>query len=135
MTPKTCTAILKRDGRVVGESTFTLDDAVAAGLGQKKNYQTYPARMLWARASTNVIRDWAPSVAVGLVTEEEVDAEQPDAIDGDYVEMDTAAQYEAEQAILADAEALAADQEPPERYASEAAERIAAQEAAQTGGA
>jgi len=121
MTAETCTAVLKRDGKVVGESTFTIQDAIAAGLGDKDNYKRYPARMLWARASTNVIRDWAPSVAVGLVTEEEIDAEQP-VYDGEYVELDQSEQYEAEQKILSDAEALERNEDLDAQAAAAAAD-------------
>lgn len=100
LSPTSCTAVLSRDGVVVGESTFTIDDAKAADLLKKDNYQRYPARMLWARASTNVIRDYAPSVAVGIVTDEEIDANQAD-YDGPLqhdLELDANEQYDAEQA-------------------------------------
>jgi hypothetical protein len=69
-----CTAVLTdRDtGEVVGEATFTMDDARKAGLVKDKSgWQRYPARMLWARASKFVIDDYAPEVSMGLVLEDE----------------------------------------------------------------
>jgi hypothetical protein len=70
----TCTAIVvrKRTGEVVGRSTFTIDDAKRAGLvRQGSNWQSYPGRMLWARASTFAIRDYLPEIGIGLGAEDE----------------------------------------------------------------
>lgn len=71
-TEETCTAELWRGDEKLGEATFTLNDAKRAGLIRDRSaWTTHPARMLWARASANVIKDFAPAVALGLVTEEE----------------------------------------------------------------
>jgi len=102
----TCTAILYRGANVLGESTFTLEQAKQAGLAGKTNWRTYPGRMLWARASTNVIRDYAPAVAVGLVTAEEVADKVEPAVFGetsdeiDWPDDDQPDLYEAEQEQL-----------------------------------
>jgi len=73
-TPETCTAVLLdlSSGEELGAATFTLKDAKAAGLIRNGSaWQTHPARMLWARASKNVIVDFAPAVALGIMLEDE----------------------------------------------------------------
>jgi len=68
----TCTAVLFKDGKELGRATFTLDDAKNAGLANRGAWKTHPARMLWARASKNVIVDFAPGVALGIALDDEV---------------------------------------------------------------
>ena len=72
---KTCTAyVYVRDtGQLVGEHTFTIEMAKTAGLAGKDNWQKYPDRMLWARASKYALQDGAPEVTLGLVTEDEAE--------------------------------------------------------------
>jgi len=68
-----CTAVLFKDGKELGRATFTLDDARKAGLIRDRSpWKTHPARMLWARASKNVIVDFAPGVALGIALDDEV---------------------------------------------------------------
>lgn len=140
-TAESCTAVLYRtitglggkSEREIGRSTFTLEDAERAGLLGKTNYQRYPARMLWARASTNVIRDYASAVAVGIVTEEELDEMQADApvVEAEFSEeptpqetpLDEAAQFEAEREMAAEA-AAAADRDLAEAANAERAEDL-----------
>jgi hypothetical protein len=70
---KACTAELHTDtGTFIGDFTYTIEMAQAAGLASKDNWKKNPARMLWARASTNVIRDYAPGVALGIGTTDEI---------------------------------------------------------------
>ena len=104
-TDESCTArIVAGDGRIVGESTFTLEQARKAGLiRQGSPWTTHPARMLWARASKNAIVDFAPEIALGIALDDElqeIDA-PPDLVDdeivfGDPVEagLDAAEEYE-----------------------------------------
>lgn len=70
-----CTAVIRNGtGTELGRATFTLEDARRAHLIRERSaWITHPARMLWARASANVIYDFAPHVALGMVTEEEAD--------------------------------------------------------------
>lgn len=71
---KTCTAALREreSGELVGEYTFTIEDARKAGLVKEKSgWERYPARMLWARASKYVIDDNAPEASLGLLLEDE----------------------------------------------------------------
>ena len=70
------TAVLveTRTGTIVGETTYTIEDARQAGLVRSGGgYVTNPERMLWARASKRVVDDFAPQVSLGLVTPEEQD--------------------------------------------------------------
>jgi hypothetical protein len=85
-TDESCTAVLVRasTGETLGASTFTIDDAKRAGLVRSGSaWTTYPARMLWARASSHVLTDYAPEIVLGMQTEDEareVYARQPEPI-------------------------------------------------------
>lgn len=71
---KTCTAALyeRASGELVGEYTFTIEDARKASLVKEKSgWERYPARMLWARASKYVIDDNVPEASLGLLLEDE----------------------------------------------------------------
>jgi len=50
----------------VGTSTFTMDDAKAAGLTNKDNWKKYPRNMLFARAISNGQKWFAPDVYNGV---------------------------------------------------------------------
>lgn len=82
-TDEACTAALveEKTGQELGRSTYTIEQAKRAGLiRDKSTWQTYPSRMLWARASKYVIDDYAPEVSLGLKTFdelEEIDQEPP----------------------------------------------------------
>lgn len=70
-TSATCT--LTRDGKPVGSSTYTIDDAKTAGLVGKDNWKKNPKAMLVARATAQTMRWHAPDVMVGVFTEDEID--------------------------------------------------------------
>ena len=98
-----CTAqLISRDtGQVLGEATYTMEDARRAGLAGKDNYKRNPARMMWARAPGNVIKDFAPEVALGMVTDEEAPEVLGDVDDIDFdvipaSPIDQTDEYEAE---------------------------------------
>lgn len=136
-----CTATLFKGETRIGDATFTMEDAKRAGLIRDRSaWKTYPQRMLWARASAFVIRDYASHVAVGIITREELEV---GTIDGEAIELhdepvdetqaseddplqrepdlDEQARWEAEQALAAEA-AEAADADPdPEPAADEGA--------------
>ena len=65
---ETCTAELFDDeGRRLGSSTFTLAQAKAAGLVRARSaWETFPDRMLWARAAKYLLDDYAPGLMHGL---------------------------------------------------------------------
>lgn len=50
----------------VGTSTFTMKDAIAAGLASKDNWKKYPRNMLFARAIANGQKWYAPDVFNGV---------------------------------------------------------------------
>lgn len=84
-TDAACTAILfDPAGEEVARETFTIDQARSAGLVKPKSaWETWPARMLWARASSNVIRDYVPEVGLGVGIIEEAG----DWIEGEAIEI------------------------------------------------
>lgn len=60
--PLGCTIAILRYGEVIGEASFTMDDAERAGLAQKHNYKSYPEDMFFAKAITRAQRRYAPDV-------------------------------------------------------------------------
>jgi hypothetical protein len=57
-----CTIAILRDGEVIGEASFAMDDAARAGLAGKHNYQAYPEDMFFAKAITRAQRRFAPDI-------------------------------------------------------------------------
>lgn len=49
----------------VGETTFSLDDARAAGLANRSVWKSYPTNMLFARALSNAVAFFAPETTYG----------------------------------------------------------------------
>ena len=91
---ESCTAVLVRasTGEQLGSSTFTIDDARRAGLIRAGSaWQTYPARMLWARASAHVLTDYAPEIVLGMQTEDE--AREVYALEPEPIGIDRAYSY------------------------------------------
>jgi len=89
------TAVLTKGDVELGRSTFTLEDAKRAGLIRARSpWETHPGRMCWARASKNVIQDYAPGVALGLSLDDEVSefnrpaANEPIVVHADYIDAD-----------------------------------------------
>ena len=61
--------------KVIGVSAFRLGDAIKAGIGGKDVWKKYPRNMLFARAMSNGVRWFCPSIFGGpLYTPEELDA-------------------------------------------------------------
>lgn len=60
------------DGEMVGESSYTLDEARLAGLLGKKNWQGHAKWMLYWRAFAGGSRMYAPEVAFAVYTPEEL---------------------------------------------------------------
>lgn len=64
---KACTVRAeRRDGLSSVEVTYSMADAQAAGLTNKKNWRTSPKQMLHARATAMAIRAVAPDIALGI---------------------------------------------------------------------
>lgn len=54
-------------GEVIGEVTYTLEDAKRAGLAGKDNWKKNPGDMLVARATTRAVRRFVPEIMVGAI--------------------------------------------------------------------
>jgi hypothetical protein len=74
LTDKVCDLVFFEDGKEVGHSIFTLEDARKAGT---KNLDKYPRNMLFARAMSNGARWFAPDIFGGApaYTPEELGAD------------------------------------------------------------
>ena len=62
---KDCELAWFEDGKQVGTSSFTWDEAKAAGLTEKDNWKKYPSDMLFARAISRGARRFAPGIFGG----------------------------------------------------------------------
>lgn len=60
-----CILEWRENGHMVGQSSFTLTEAQAAGLAGKDNWKKYPSDMLFARALTRGARRYAPGIFGG----------------------------------------------------------------------
>jgi len=83
-----CDLTFYEDGKEVGHSTFTLEDAKKAGTS---NLDKFPRNMLFARAMSNGVRWYCPDVTNGnaVYTPEELGAdvdEDGNVIEGSYSE-------------------------------------------------
>ena len=77
-TDDSCTAaVVDKDGRELGDATYTLAMAKREGRSGA-NWTTYPDRMMWARASKRALDDFAPWVTLGVIVAE-------DALEGEVV--------------------------------------------------
>lgn len=124
---ESCSVEFYQGSESLGISTFTLEDAKAAGYASKQNYRQTPRNMLFARALSNGVRWYTPDVfAAPVYVPEEFGSE------GDAVEVDVArVEQPAESRVLeaarpapvkveavakepAKAEAVDSDEFPPE---------------------
>jgi hypothetical protein len=85
-----CTAILETElGAPVGTCTFTMEQAKKAGLVRPgSSWETWPERMLWARASKRVLDDFAPHVTLGIWEADEAAEITGDAEHADWSPVD-----------------------------------------------
>ena len=60
-----CELVWFEDGKQVGVSSFTLDEAKTAGLTDKDNWRKFPSDMLFARAISRGARRFAPGIFGG----------------------------------------------------------------------
>ena len=74
------------DGQVVGETSFTVEDAERAGLTKKFNWKSYPEDMCFARALTRGARRFCGDVFLGsvYVAEELEPVEKPQNFGGGH---------------------------------------------------
>src|SRR5262249_13171352 len=80
-TQHSVTAAIFEGGKELGRTTFTLEMAKRAGIVGGVNWQKYPQRMLWARASKYVIDDYAAHVTIGIMSEEEAETLEAEVIE------------------------------------------------------
>jgi hypothetical protein len=81
-----CILAWYENGKPVGESSFTIQEANAAGQTGKQTWKAYPSDMLFARALTRGARRYAPGIFGGapVYTPEELDVDTDE--DGHVVE-------------------------------------------------
>jgi hypothetical protein len=60
-----CVIDFIESGEIVGESSFSMDDAKQAGLASSENYRKYPKNMLFSRAISNGAKWFCPDVFGG----------------------------------------------------------------------
>jgi hypothetical protein len=72
----------RRTGTHVFTVTWTMDDARKAGIAGNPAYAKYPRQMLFARASSELVRQMCPEVTGGIVmfAEEAIDADPTDTL-------------------------------------------------------
>ena len=72
-----CEITWYEDGKISGNSSFTIEEAKAAGLTGKDNWNKFPSDMLFARAITRGARRFAPGIFGGspVYTPEELGAD------------------------------------------------------------
>lgn len=82
-----CEIAFQLDGKLIGISEFTLEDAKRAGVYRGENWQRYPRNMLFARALTNGAKWYCPDIMNGplpIQTMEEADLpELPEPVEGE----------------------------------------------------
>lgn len=90
LTDKVCRIQFYEDGKPVGESSFTMDDAKKAGLGGA-NWTGYARNMLFARALSNGAKWYCPDAFSGTTPYTREEIEQDGTIEElPTVEVDTA---------------------------------------------
>ena len=86
-----CTLEWYQNGNKVGEDSFTMKEAQAAGLTGKDNWKKYPSDMLFARAISRGARRFAPGIFGGspVYTPDEmgVDTDEDGYIEAQVVEV------------------------------------------------
>jgi len=97
-TAEVCRIKFLEGNQEVGVSSFTMDDAKAAGLATKDNWKKYPRNMLFARAIANGQKWYAPDVFNGVTvyTPDEMGASVDD--EGNIIEAEVTQPMTYEQA-------------------------------------
>ena len=86
---ESCVIVFYQGGEKIGESSFTVADAKAAGLTGNATWTKFPRNMLFARAISNGARWYCPDIFNGPVyTPEELGADV-EIIEGEAVVVET----------------------------------------------
>lgn len=75
-TSEECRLEIRREGESLGEASFTTAEAEAAGLLRRPPWQRHRRDMLFARAISRAARWFAPAVALGVYTPDELGADE-----------------------------------------------------------
>jgi len=90
LTNEECVITFSQNGKEIGVSTFTMDDAKRAGvLKEGSGWQKFPRNMLFARAMSNGCRWFAPHLISGAYTPEEMGTtidQKGEVINGEVIE-------------------------------------------------
>lgn len=80
LSPTVCRIQFYQDGKALGVSEFTIEDAKAAGLANKDVWKKYPRNMLFARAMSNGVAWFCPDVTSGarIYVEGEIGGQEPE---------------------------------------------------------
>lgn len=113
MTDERVVVVIERNGEPAGESSFSMDDARAAGLAGGM-YDKYRRNMLFARALSNAVRWFAPDLfSTAVYVEGELEDEAPRAR---VQRRDPVTEDEAPRGPVDDDEPLDADFDEPEPF-------------------
>ena len=94
-----CVIEFFREGKPIGVSSFSMDDARKAGLTSNSNWKTYPRNMLFARAVSNGARWFCPDVFSGAVyTPDELGSADDESIEVDQDDDIIDAEFEVKEA-------------------------------------
>jgi hypothetical protein len=99
-----CSIDFYEDGEKIGNSTFTMEDAQAAGLVRDKSpWQRYPRNMVFARALSNGVKWYMPDVTGGIPVYHEGEVESTRLLNaGDTPETPAEAEPDVQWGIEAD---------------------------------
>lgn len=114
LTDKACRILFYEDGKQVGESAFTMDDAKKAQLGGA-NWTGYARNMLFARALSNGAKWYCPDAFSGTTPYTREEIEQTGGVE-ELPEVDTATgEIIDAEVVSSDAEADPAEEPKPTR--------------------
>ena len=106
-----CTIDFLEDGEVIGTSSFSMDDAKAAGLAGSETYKKFPKNMLYARALSNGAKWYCPDVFGGAIYTPDELGEEVDGETGEILNPTAPTPNPQPEAEPVDAEVVGIDRE------------------------
>ena len=110
-TAEVCTIDFLEDGEVIGTSSFSMDDAKAAGLAGSETYKKFPKNMLYARALSNGAKWYCPDVFGGAIYTPDELGEEVDGETGEILNPTAPTPNPQPEAEPVDAEVVGIDRE------------------------
>lgn len=110
-TAEVCTIDFLEDGEVIGTSSFSMDDAKAAGLASSETYKKFPKNMLYARALSNGAKWYCPDVFGGAIYTPDELGEEIDPESGEILNPTAPTPNPQPEAEPVDAEVVGIDRE------------------------